>query len=47
MSAMCPDHVLGEGYGFEVLDVDSYLIDQGMVMRNGAAAASLRAPPAP
>ncbi len=41
------DRVLWEGYSFEVLDVDSYRIDQVMVTRNGAAAASLSAPPGP
>jgi CBS domain containing-hemolysin-like protein len=41
------DRVLWEGYSFEVLDVDSYRIDQVMVTRNGAAAAPLNAPPAP
>jgi CBS domain containing-hemolysin-like protein len=40
------DRVLWEGYSFEVLDVDSYRIDQVMVTRNGAAAAPLSAPPA-
>jgi len=41
------DRVLWEGYSFEVLDVDSYRIDQVMVTRNGAAAPQISAPPAP
>ncbi|MDZ4073562.1 MAG: hemolysin family protein [Hylemonella sp.] len=41
------DRVLWEGYSFEVLDVDSYRIDQVMVTRNGAATAPLSAPPGP
>lgn len=45
------DRVLWEGYSFEVMDVDSYRIDQVMVTRHGAgtgtAVAPLSAPPAP